>query len=155
MAAVKVESLRFAQERLRTLRWTVLARRGILSDMTIRNLVVMHRRGEVMAFERRTGSLRWRCALDADGGPLHITFAGESLVLVASEQSLTCIGYECGTLLWRAPIAGGDPLRTTLLVDDGFVLVARDRSAECFDTTGRRLWTRAVEVTSDWSLGAM
>lgn len=110
--------------------------------------------GRIMAFDRRTGSKRWSVDIDAEGATPTVVVDEDRFVLVATERSLYCVGYEHGAILWRAPLREVERGRTTLLVDEGFVLLAGPRSAECFDRDGRHLWQRAVEVTGDWTLAA-
>lgn len=117
--------------------------------MNVRNLVIAAVRGEVVAIERKTGRVRWRQALDPEGGAMTIAILGDRLVLVATASSLACLGYDGGSLLWVAPLAVRPRGATTLLVEDDAITVARRGLVQCFDRDGGLRWARRVETTGD------
>jgi outer membrane protein assembly factor BamB len=79
------------------------------SPLMVDDLLVVAPGGDpsrsVMAYEKRTGTVRWRALEDeaAYSSPMRVTLAGEAQLLVALQQRVVGLEPATGRLLWEFP----------------------------------------------------
>jgi outer membrane protein assembly factor BamB len=99
--------------------------------------VVVAFSGRVFGLDPASGAIVWEHEIDTAGNATALAIT-ETHVYAASFRELTCFRYPSGELAWT--VSTTKIGRTTLLLEDDKLLVAKAGEVECFTLDGKQLW---------------
>ncbi|XXX81546.1 PQQ-binding-like beta-propeller repeat protein [Sorangium sp. So ce134] len=93
--------------------------------------------GQIFGVDPVTGRVLWEHKQDGAGYSSTALLITPAAIYAATYNSIACLRYPTGELLWQAPTAHG---RATLLLEGDRLFVAKQGEIECFSLTGQSLW---------------
>lgn len=92
-------------------------------------------KGTVLALQKATGEVAWRCGELTDAAPysslLPVEIGGVRQYVVFTDQCVAGVAAENGELLWRADRAGKTAICSTPVYSDGIVFVSSGYNIGC------------------------
>ncbi|MBI5516275.1 MAG: PQQ-binding-like beta-propeller repeat protein [Deltaproteobacteria bacterium] len=107
-----------------------------------RSILVFALQGRVGGMDRSTGEVRWLREF-GDGGEVFLVVTDEVVLASSDAPELWCLDYTTGKALWQSPTTGRG--RATIVLDRDQVVVAKGGYVNCFDRTGKHLWSNLLK----------